>query len=150
MTKAKSIDDSAHAQQRASTMVMPRDPNTLSNYHNFRTTHISANLVIDFVNERLTGNVSLIIKSITEGESGEIVLDTSHLDIKHVQLDGAPVKWSLLARFEPYGSALKIELDKALSNGEIIELDVSLILREICIISTAFVDNYELDPIANH
>ena len=128
-------------QRVAATMTMPRDPNTLSNYHNFLTTHTKAHFDVDFVNERLTGNVILKLKSITDAESREVVLDTSHLDIKHVKLDRVPLKWNLLPRSEPYGSALKIELEKAIAIEESIEIDVCLrilsitkaIFNDICI-----------------
>lgn len=53
----------------------PRDPNTLSNYNAWRTTHITANLEIDFEGKKLFGDVVLKMKSMTEGESGEVILD---------------------------------------------------------------------------
>lgn len=56
----------------------PRDPNTLSNYHNFITTHTTANLEIDFEKKRLWGNVVLLLKSLTEKEADEVVLDTRY------------------------------------------------------------------------
>jgi len=56
----------------------PRDPNTLSNYNNFRTKHVTANLEIDFERKRLMGNVVLRMKSCTHGESGKVVLDSRY------------------------------------------------------------------------
>ena len=54
----------------------PRDPNTLSNYHNFLTTHTVANFEIDFTRKILDGNVVLSLKPVTDVESAEVVLDT--------------------------------------------------------------------------
>lgn len=57
----------------------PRDPNTLSNYHNFVTTHTAAGFEIDFEKKILKGGVRLTLKSLTDGESDEIVLDTRYV-----------------------------------------------------------------------
>lgn len=54
----------------------PRDPNTLSNYHNFITKHTVANFEIDFDRKVLDGNVVLHLESITNAEIDSIVLDT--------------------------------------------------------------------------
>lgn len=58
------------------TINTPRDPCTLSNYHNFRTIHTSVDFHIDFNSKKLSGNVTLLLKSLTDGEAKEIVLDT--------------------------------------------------------------------------
>ena len=110
----------------ATTIKMPRDPNTLSNYQNFVTTHTVANFEIDFQNQRLAGNVVLHLKPVLESKSREIFLDTSHLDIKDVKLGHSSPKWSLLPRSEPYGSALKIDLTDDTGDNEVLEVDVSL------------------------
>lgn len=102
----------------------PRDPNTLSNYHNFTTTHTVANFTIDFDSRRLDGNVILHLRSVTNAEAREILLDTSHLDIKEVKLDGSSPKWELLPRLEPYGSALKINLEAGVEMERSVEIDV--------------------------
>ena len=54
----------------------PRDPNTLSNYHNWRTKHTAVDFKIDFDNKTLSGIVKLDLESITDAETEEIVLDT--------------------------------------------------------------------------
>ena len=54
---------------------MPRDPNTLSNYDDVRTTHVVASLEIDFEKKRLIGNVLLNLKSLSDNLN-RIVLDT--------------------------------------------------------------------------
>jgi leukotriene-A4 hydrolase len=55
---------------------MPRDPNTLSNYDDFRTKHTTAVLEIDFEKKVLKGNVALVLESLTDAKSEEILLDT--------------------------------------------------------------------------
>jgi leukotriene-A4 hydrolase len=67
----------------STTINMPRDPNTLSNYNSWKTKHTIAELAIDFKKQRLTGTVTLQLESITEKESEEIILDTSFLDVSH-------------------------------------------------------------------
>ncbi|KPI45124.1 Leukotriene A-4 hydrolase-like protein [Cyphellophora attinorum] len=98
----------------------PRDPNTLSNYNNFRTTHTSAKFDIVFNEQKLVGSVTHTLKSITKGETKELLLDCSHVLVKDVSVEGGKVKWELLPRLEPYGTALKIKLDKP------IDLDASI------------------------
>ena len=110
----------------ASTIHTARDPNTLSNYNNFLTTHTIVNFNIDFEKKQLTGDVLLKLKSITDGESQEILLDTSHLDVANVKVDGAASRWKLLPRFEPYGSTLKIELDAGIENEKSVNVAVRL------------------------
>lgn len=108
----------------ASTVHPARDPNTLSNYNNFITTHTEANLDIDFKQRCLTGFVKLNLKSVTQAETKQIVLDTSFLTVSDVKIHGKSSKWELLSRFEPYGSALEIRLEEAVELDNIIEVDV--------------------------
>ncbi|GME52417.1 Peptidase M1 alanine aminopeptidase/leukotriene A4 hydrolase [Neofusicoccum parvum] len=110
----------------------PRDPNTLSNYHNFITTHTTANLEIDFEKRRLWGNVVLLLKSLTDKEAEEVILDTSYLDVKDVKVDGESAKWDLAARSEPYGSPLSIKLGKGVEKDKQIAIDISLSTTEQC------------------
>jgi len=109
----------------------PRDPNTLSNYNNFLTTHTTANFDIDFKQKRLAGNVVLELKSITNAAAKEILLDTSTLDIKNVKVEGSSPKWDLLSRLEPYGNALSIKLDKGIENGKTVQVDVNWTLDKL-------------------
>jgi leukotriene-A4 hydrolase len=55
---------------------MARDPNTLSNYNEIRTTQVAINFDIDFEKKRLAGNVILKMKNVAEGGCKEILLDT--------------------------------------------------------------------------
>lgn len=61
------------------TINTPRDPNTLSNYHNFLTKHTVAEFAIDFEEKVLSGGVELTLESLTEGETKEITLDTRYV-----------------------------------------------------------------------
>jgi leukotriene-A4 hydrolase len=58
------------------TIRTPRDPNTLSNYHNFLTKHTVAEFEIDFEKKMLNGGVELTFESLTESEAKELSLDT--------------------------------------------------------------------------
>ena len=57
----------------------PRDPNTLSNYNNFKTTHTRAVLDVEFDQKRVFGTVYLTLKSLTHGESKNLILDTRYV-----------------------------------------------------------------------
>ncbi|KAK8255833.1 putative leukotriene A-4 hydrolase like protein [Phyllosticta capitalensis] len=109
-----------------------RDPNTLSNYNHFITTHTIANLEIDFTKKQLFGNVVLHLKSLTNGESQEIVLDSSFVDVQDVKVDGQKAKWDLAARSEPFGSPLSIKLNKGVEKNKQVEVDIALSTTDKC------------------
>jgi leukotriene-A4 hydrolase len=102
----------------------PRDPNTVSNYNNWRSTHITANFDILFDQKKLVGNVVHRFKSITNAESREIILDTSHLDIGTVKVNGQPSKWEWMPPLEPFGVPLKIRLEQGVELDGTVEVDV--------------------------
>ena len=110
----------------------PRDPNTLSNYNNFLTTHTEVNFNIDFEKKNISGSVVLTLKSITDAAAKEILLDTSFLNVKDVILDGKSPSWELLPRFEPYGSALKIILKDGVRSGESVQLEMTTETTKDC------------------
>lgn len=110
--------------RRMAVVTNPRDPNTLSNYNNWRSTHITANFDILFDQKKLVGNVVHRFKSTTDAESREIILDTSYLDIGSVKVNGQPSKWELLSPLAPFGTPLKISLDKAVELNGFVEVDV--------------------------
>lgn len=76
----------------------PRDPNTQSNYHEVLTTHVVANLEVDFEKKRLWGNVVLRLKSLID-DLKQVVLDTRsvcltiqpllHLALKAFQVESS-------------------------------------------------------------
>lgn len=106
------------------TINTPRDPNTLSNYHNFVTRNTSATFDIDFEKKVLKGNVVLTLESLTKKETKEITLDTSFLNITDVKVNGEKVEWEVKDRVEPYGSPLKIELKEGVEKGKTIDIAV--------------------------
>lgn len=110
----------------------PRDPNTLSNYNNFITTHTTVNFKIDFERKIVGGKVALTLKSITDAATKEILLDTSFLNVKDVALDGKFPKWDLLPRFEPYGSDLRIRLLDGVQNGQSVQLEMTTETTQDC------------------
>jgi leukotriene-A4 hydrolase len=117
----------------ATTINMPRDPNTLSNYNNWTTRHTKAELAVDFETQRLTGNVTLDLESITESESEEIVLDSSYLDVTDISLNGVKIKdWVVKDRFEPYGSPLSIKIPGGKPKSEIVSVNIALSTTSQC------------------
>ena len=123
-------------QRRYSTMDTiintPRDPNTLSNYNNWRTTHTRTTFDILFDQQKLAGNVTHKLKSITKAETNEVILDSSHLLVRDVNVDGKPVKWELAARMEPYGSPLRIKLSDAVDLDSSIEVSIDVETTPAC------------------
>lgn len=100
-----------------------RDPNTLSNYSSYLTTHVVANLEIHFEKESLSGNVLLNLRCLSKTEQPDIVLDSSYLDVDGITLNGKPTNYELQSRVEPYGSALRVKNGVKPGRGDV-ELDV--------------------------
>ncbi|KAF5873193.1 putative leukotriene a-4 hydrolase protein [Botrytis fragariae] len=116
-----------------STINMPRDPNTLSNYNNWRTKHTIADLAIDFTKQRVHGTVTLQLESITDKESEEIILDTSFVDVQNVAVDGNKTgEWTLEKRTEPFGSPLSVKIPGGAAKGTIIALAITLSTTDKC------------------
>ena len=127
------VDGPQHYHSMANTIINPaRDPNTLSNYNNWLTAHTTANLDIAFEKQTLSGNVVLTLKSITNAETKEIILDTSHLDISEISVNGKSATWELLPRLEPYGSALKISLESGVPADQTVEVLIYISTTESC------------------
>lgn len=118
--------------RKMATVTNPRDPNTLSNYNNWRSAHITANFEILFDQKKLVGNVVHRLRSTTDAQSKEIILDTSHLDIGEVKVDGQPSKWELLAPLEPFGTPLKISLENAVKLDGTVEVDIAVKTTDKC------------------
>ncbi|KAF2748648.1 leukotriene A-4 hydrolase [Sporormia fimetaria CBS 119925] len=114
------------------TISTPRDPNTLSNYHNWLNKHTAANFEIDFQKRILKGGVTLTLESLTDKESKEINLDTSYLSISAVRIGGKEANWTLKDRLEPYGSPLTITLDSGIPKGEKFDVEIDLETTEQC------------------
>jgi leukotriene-A4 hydrolase len=117
---------------KSPTMDPPRDPNTLSNYNKWLTAHTTANLEIQFDQQRLSGNVVLTLKSLSDSATKDILLDTSHLDISDIRVNDKSAEWELLPRMEPYGSALKISLDSGLPADQTVEVLMQISTTKSC------------------
>lgn len=111
---------------------VPRDPNTLSNYNNWRTSETAVSIDVSFEEQKLKGKVVHKLKSITNSESKEIVLDSSHVQIDTVEVDGKRHKFELLQRLEPYGSALKIALDAGVAKDKVISVSIDFATTASC------------------
>jgi leukotriene-A4 hydrolase len=62
----------------------PRDPNTLSNYHNYVTRHTSVDFEIDFEKKRMVGTVVLKMESLVDGDAQvDVVLDSKYVLSEH-------------------------------------------------------------------
>ncbi|KAJ9615028.1 Leucyl aminopeptidase yscIV [Cladophialophora chaetospira] len=117
----------------ASTIInSPRDPNTLSNYNNWRTVHTSTTFDILFEQQKLKGSVTHSLEAITDGESDEVLLDSSHIQIHSVKAGGKSADWELLPRLEPYGGPLKIKLGRKPKLKEMIDIQIDLETTAAC------------------
>ncbi|KAI8938568.1 hypothetical protein NX059_004447 [Plenodomus lindquistii] len=110
----------------------PRDPNTLSNYHNFVTRHTSVDFDIDFTKKRLFGSVVLTLESLAGEEAKDIVLDSSFLDISVVEINGKSAKFHVGDRVEPYGSPVTISLPSAIPKGKTVDVEIKVATTEKC------------------
>jgi leukotriene-A4 hydrolase len=110
-----------------------RDPNTNANYEAWRTRHTTANLTVDFAGQRLRGSVTLDLVSQTDAASREIVLDTSHVTVSSVHVNGSPApKWELKAREEPSGSPLHIALAQGAAKGDVVSVEMEVSTTDKC------------------
>ncbi|CAE7173705.1 hypothetical protein PTNB73_02532 [Pyrenophora teres f. teres] len=110
----------------------PRDPNTLSNYHNFVTRHTSVDFDVDFKGKRLFGSVVLSLECLTDEHVREVVLDSSFLDISVVEVDGKSVQFTVGDRVEPYGSPLTITLPSKIAKGKTIHVEIKVATTDKC------------------
>lgn len=99
------------------------DPNTLANHHSVVTEYTTIDVALDFKASSVSGDATLKLKVLKDGV-GEVVLDTSYLDIKCVAIDGKETTWKLDDRKEPYGSALRITLTNKPKAGDSIDVMV--------------------------
>jgi leukotriene-A4 hydrolase len=113
-------------------MAPVRDPNTLSNYDQWRTKHTTANFKVDFAEKRLRGSVILELESQTDKASNEIILDSSHLDVSSIKLNSTPSQWEVKARSEPNGSPVHVSVPGGASKGEVVKLEIELATTEKC------------------
>jgi len=109
-----------------------RDPSTASNYDAWVTRHTTANLRIDFAEKRLHGSVVLELESLTDKASREIVLDSSHVEVRSVALNSAPSDFKLDDRAEPLGSPLHVTVPSGAAKGEVVKLEIEMATTDRC------------------
>ncbi|KAL2162622.1 hypothetical protein VTH06DRAFT_6458 [Thermothelomyces fergusii] len=113
-------------------MAPVRDPNTLSNYDQWRTRHTTANFTVDFAEKRLRGSVILELESQTDRASREIILDSSYVDVSTIKLNSAPSQWVIKDRTEPNGSPVHVAVPDGAAKGEVVKLEIELATTDKC------------------
>lgn len=113
-------------------MHVPRDPNTLSNYNNFITTHTEANCVIEFEKKCVNTLLKLSLTSITEAATREIILDTHYLEVHNVRVNDQAAHFELLSELVPYGCALKVLLEDPIPNGKAVNIEIECCTTKEC------------------
>ncbi|SJM88020.1 probable Leukotriene A-4 hydrolase homolog [Zygosaccharomyces bailii] len=89
-----------------------KDPSTLSNYDAFHVDHTALDLHVLFDQRKIKGSVLFKLRAKEQQQKQrpqQIHLDTSHLDIHAVQLNGQSCSFELKPRQEPLGSQLVLE-----------------------------------------
>lgn len=100
-----------------------RDPSTASNYDVWRTQHTTASLKIDFDAQVLRGHVVFDFArqppaaSQATTAAGEIILDTSFVDVRAVSIDGKAAPFEVKPRAGPLGAPLHITLPTDLATA---------------------------------
>lgn len=110
---------------------MPRDPNTLSNYTQWKIKHTVTDLSVNFQAQKIHGSVTHIVDNL-EDSSQEIILDTSFLDIKTIYIDDNLTEdWEIQDRHEHYGSPLSIKLSNTKQKSQY-SIKISFSTKEKC------------------
>ncbi|KAJ4302270.1 Leucyl aminopeptidase yscIV [Collariella sp. IMI 366227] len=109
-----------------------RDPNTLSNYDQWRTKHTTANLKVDFTENCLRGSVVLELESQTDKASNEIILDSSFVSVSSIRLNSAISKWEVKDRSGPNGSPVHVSVPNGAGKGEVVKLEIELATTDKC------------------
>ncbi|AEO56939.1 hypothetical protein MYCTH_2302478 [Thermothelomyces thermophilus ATCC 42464] len=113
-------------------MAPVRDPNTLSNYDQWRTRHTTANFKVDFAAKCLRGSVILELESQTDKASREIILDSSYVDVSAIKLNSTPSQWVIKDRTGPNGSPVHVAVPNGAAKGEVVKLEIELATTEKC------------------
>ncbi|KAK4054352.1 Leucyl aminopeptidase yscIV [Microbotryomycetes sp. JL221] len=108
------------------------DPSTQSNYHDIKTTHIHLDWTVDWKHQVIAGSVKhtlLVIK-----DTDKLVLDSSYIDIKQVELgsSGRKLEHELAPRHKVMGSALTVQLDRMYKAQEIVDVVVYCTTTKDC------------------
>ena len=97
---------------------MTTDQATLANYRDVRVTHTHLQWHINWAEQLIAGWATLSVRPQTASAAAvdKVVLDTSFLDIQHVDVDGKQVKWEKAERIEAMGEALTVRLDEPMTD----------------------------------
>jgi hypothetical protein len=111
----------------------PRDPNTLSDYNNWRTTHTATHIHILFDEHRLKGSVTLNLKSITKCRDQRN--HPRQQSLQHIIGEGRQlsVKMGAFTRMEPLRLRSEIHLDKAVPLDKSVTVTISVSTTSSCI-----------------
>ncbi|GAA5813641.1 hypothetical protein MFLAVUS_007125 [Mucor flavus] len=107
------------------------DLSTQANIDQVKTTHLHLNWNVDFEAQVLNGNVVLDLVTLVDNVN-KIVLDTSYLDIKSIQLGQDQLKYQLADRYASLGSALSIEVPTVEKSGTKFQLTIDYATTEKC------------------
>jgi leukotriene-A4 hydrolase len=113
-------------------MAPVRDPNTLSNYDQWRTKHTTANFKVDFSAKCLRGSVVIELESQTDKASSEIILDSSYVDVSAIRLNSASSQWEVKDRAGPNGSPVHVAVPNGAAKGELVKLEIDLATTDKC------------------
>jgi hypothetical protein len=96
------------------------DKATQSNYQEIKVTHTHLEWTIDWEKQVFHGHAVVSLQAQPSSQGVErVVLDTSFLDIKKIEIDGTEVKWHLGERIGTIGSALSFDLPRKVNPGEV-------------------------------
>ncbi|KAK4685307.1 leukotriene-A4 hydrolase, partial [Tremellales sp. Uapishka_1] len=110
-----------------------RDLATLSNYHQVLTRHIDLTWQIDWDKKLIGGIATLKMEALEDIK--EVILDTSHLDIKKIEARNRALHYLVRheeGRNEVIGQELVITLDKTVEKGETIGIAITYSTTEKC------------------
>ncbi|KAG7896710.1 hypothetical protein KL908_000112 [Ogataea polymorpha] len=97
-----------------------QDPSTLSSYLKFKVEKSILNLKVKFTDKILDGSVTYIIKPLVDTK--ELVLDTAHLKIKKVTINGTIQSFELKPSGGPLGVPLYVNYDFKAHEGFKLEI----------------------------
>ena len=86
-----------------------KDPHSLSNFNDVRTTHLHLNLSVDFATKTLSGRVDHSIKN--QGIADSMAFDIKDLTIQAVEVDDIPANFSINTGDELLGDQLMIPVN---------------------------------------
>eukprot|EP00584_Thalassiosira_punctigera_P013610 CAMPEP_0172574672 /NCGR_PEP_ID=MMETSP1067-20121228/136821_1 /TAXON_ID=265564 ORGANISM="Thalassiosira punctigera, Strain Tpunct2005C2" /NCGR_SAMPLE_ID=MMETSP1067 /ASSEMBLY_ACC=CAM_ASM_000444 /LENGTH=665 /DNA_ID=CAMNT_0013367305 /DNA_START=11 /DNA_END=2008 /DNA_ORIENTATION=- len=101
------------------------DPSSLSNPQEAHATHLSWDAVVDFEKHQFFAKATYDVK-VTSSDVSSLRLDTSGLDVRSVQVDGAPASFSMSVpdASKPHlGSCLEIELNGTTSDKISVDIE---------------------------